>query len=106
MHTPLAFFGFVHPLTEHSVPLMDNRVSQKQPKLKRAYTFAWLAWIALFGVIEWKAIATKEPGASLSSHIWKLMGKREYQKQGAYLVWRIAVGGLLGWLIFHFFGKA
>jgi hypothetical protein len=68
------------------------------------YTWLWAAWIAMFGVIEWKAIANKDKGDTLSEHVWKLIGKRDYQKQGLWLLWRIGVGGLLVWLIAHFFG--
>lgn len=74
--------------------------------MKKAYTWAWAIWILLFGVIEWSALKNKEPGDTLSEHVWKLIGKREYQKQGAYLVWRGVIGGLLVWLMAHFFGSA
>jgi hypothetical protein len=74
--------------------------------LNKRYTWLWAIWIALFGVIEWRAIKDKRPGDTLSEHVWKLIGKREYQKQGAWLLWRIGLGGLLVWLIAHFFGGA
>ena len=70
------------------------------------YSWLWGLWILLFGVIEWKAITNKKDGDTLSEHVWKLMGKREYQKQGLWLLWRIIVGGGLIWLILHFFGSA
>ena len=75
-------------------------------KLKEKYTWLWIAWIAMFGIIEWRAIANKEPGDTLSEHVWKVMGKREYQKQAGWLVWRMVIGGGLVWAIFHFFGNA
>ena len=70
------------------------------------YSWWWGLWVIMFGVIEWKALANKEEGDTLSEHVWKLMGKREYQKQGLWLLWRIGIGGLLVWLMAHFFGSA
>ena len=32
---------------------------------------AWLLWLAMFGVIEGAAILRKEPGDTLSEHVWK-----------------------------------
>ena len=70
------------------------------------YGWLWGVWIMAFGIIEWKAISNKEPGDTLSEHVWKLMGSRRYQKQGLWMLWRIGMGGLLLWLGFHFFGSA
>jgi hypothetical protein len=60
----------------------------------------------MFGVIEYKAIKDKRKGDTLSDHIWFLIGKRGYAKTGGSLLFRIGLAGLLGWLGFHFFGKA
>ncbi|MGW0705099.1 hypothetical protein ACWD4G_03825 [Streptomyces sp. NPDC002643] len=35
------------------------------------FTVAWVAWIGLFVVIEGAALYLKEPGDTLSEHIWK-----------------------------------
>ncbi len=75
-------------------------------KLNKVYTYAWVAWIAMFGYIEWRAITNKEPGDTLSEHVWKVIGKREYQKQGGWLLWRITIGGGLIWVFLHFFANA
>lgn len=35
------------------------------------YTFAWLLWGAMFVAIEYPAITNKQPGDTLSEHIWR-----------------------------------
>lgn len=41
------------------------------------WTWAWLAWLSLFLVIELPAAMNKTPGDTLSEHIWKFIGKDE-----------------------------
>jgi hypothetical protein len=35
------------------------------------YTIAWLAWLGAFCVIEGKALFNKQPGDTLSEHVWR-----------------------------------
>lgn len=70
-------------------------------KLNSKYTIAWVLWILAFGVIEYKAIADKSEGDTLSEHVRKLIGTGG--KRGAInWVFRGGVLGLLLWLIPHF----
>lgn len=36
-----------------------------------AYTWTWAAWIAAFAVIETMALRSKQPGDTLSEHVWR-----------------------------------
>jgi hypothetical protein len=74
-------------------------------KLNSRYTWLWVLWALMFGVIEYKAIKDKRKGDTLSEHVWKLIGKRGYAKTGTSVVFRVGIGGLLVWLIGHFFGS-
>ena len=66
------------------------------------YSLLWLAWIALFGVIEGAAIINKQKGDTLSEHVWWLFSVSD--KSNWYLARRTALGGFLAWLVAHFMG--
>jgi hypothetical protein len=74
------------------------------------FTAAWVAWIAAFGVIEGIALYRKQPGDTLSEHVWKWFGTRrdvEYhgkgeQPSGLLRLRRFALLAFLAWLSIHF----
>ncbi len=71
--------------------------------LDGTYTMLWGIWIALFLAIEGAAIFNKQPGDTLSEHVWKWIGKKGYAKPSGWKWRRIALGGFLAWLVAHFF---
>jgi len=72
-------------------------------KLNSKYTKLWIIWILAFGVIEYSALQDKDEGATLSSHIWKLIGTNTPGRNWENWVARIGLGGLILWAIPHFF---
>lgn len=74
------------------------------------WTWAWLAWLAAFGVIEGKALANKRDGDTLSEHVWKWFGTARKAADGSEAGqptgWvRLRRFGLLAgvcWLLAHF----
>ena len=71
--------------------------------LDGTYTMLWAIWGLLFIAIEGAAIANKQPGDTLSEHVWKWIGKKGYPKPNGYKMRRGALGVFLLWLIWHFF---
>jgi hypothetical protein len=64
------------------------------------YTFAWLVWLGLFGVIEGFALMRKEKGDTLSEHIWSW-----FSVKGKGSMWRLrrfSLLAFLAWLVAHF----
>lgn len=60
-----------------------------------SWTWAWLAWGVVFGVIEFNALRSDRPNeTTLSGHVWRF---RDTVPFG-----RWALGGFLSWLVFHF----
>ena len=74
-------------------------------QLNKKYTWLWIVWVLMFGVIEYSAIKDKRKGDTLSDHVWHLMGKRGYAKSGLSWLFRGLVGIGLIWLGGHFFGS-
>lgn len=70
------------------------------------YSWLWVVWALLFGVIEYKAIANKKEGDTLSEHVWKLIGTDTPGRNWHHWLFRGALGVGLGWLIVHFFTGA
>ncbi|AFU62247.1 hypothetical protein TG1_53 [Streptomyces phage TG1] len=69
------------------------------------YTWAWLAWIAAFGVVEGRALFNKTPGDTLSEHVWKWFAT-EAGSTGKPSGWvrmrRFTLAAFLAWLSLHF----
>ncbi|MCI0689853.1 MAG: hypothetical protein L0Y54_21825 [Sporichthyaceae bacterium] len=63
------------------------------------FTIAWLLWVGFFGAIEGAALANKQPGDTLSEHLW-----RWFAITGKPAGWRarraVLVAGL-AWLVAH-----
>lgn len=64
----------------------------------------WLIFVLFFAAVEGQAIANKEPGDTLSEHVWKWIGKRGFPKPTWYKLRRGALFVFLVWLLAHFFG--
>lgn len=65
------------------------------------YTWLWIGWIALFGVIEGAALINKDKGDTLSEHIWKWFSVKEESSPKKTLR-MVSLGGFLTWLVIHF----
>ena len=63
------------------------------------YTWLWIGWLVLFGIIEGKALANKQPGDTFSEHIWRVFAV----SGGSRLVRlrRILLLLILSWLLVH-----
>jgi len=68
-----------------------------------SFTSLWVVWGVLFAAIEGAALANKEPGDTLSEHVWKWIGKKGYEKPKGYKWRRGALGVFFVWLIAHFY---
>ncbi len=64
-----------------------------------AYTVAWLLWGLLFAAIEGEAIFSKQPGATLSAHIWQWASLKN--KGRGWRARRFAALAILAWLCAH-----
>ena len=65
------------------------------------YSWGWTVWIAFFCVLEFIAIMWGPPGATLSEHVWKVIGTDADSRSIATWVARGFVLALLAWLIPH-----
>ena len=65
--------------------------------MKKGYTWGWIAWFGMFGILEAAAWLDKDTGDTLSEHVWHWFGIDGDWSLGA-------VGLLLGsaWLGGHF----
>ena len=64
-----------------------------------SFTWAWIAWLGMFVVIEGWALIDKDPGDTLSEHIWKWFKIKEKPRQWTWR--RAALAGFLVWLLVH-----
>lgn len=58
------------------------------------FTWLWIAWGAAFLVIEGVALVNKQPGDTLSEHVW-----RWFRIKGKSPSWTAARFGLLAFLV-------
>lgn len=72
------------------------------PELNDVYSYAWYAWGALFVVIEGLALKNKNPGDTLSEHIWNIF-KVDKETPWVLTPRKVALGGFMAWLATHFF---
>ncbi|WJN62782.1 hypothetical protein [Streptomyces phage phiScoe2] len=67
------------------------------------WTWAWLAWIAAFLVIEGKALFNKTEGDTLSEHVWKWFGTSKLEKPSGWVrLRRFTLLAFMAWLSVHF----
>jgi len=64
------------------------------------YTVAWIMWLVMFAVIEGAAIFHKDPGRTLSEHVWRWFSVKG--KPRGYKMRRFALLTFMGWLTTHF----
>lgn len=64
------------------------------------FTIAWIAWGLAFVAIEGKALANKQPGDTLSEHVWKWFDVRGKGKGWTFM--RFALAAFMVWLTGHF----
>ena len=69
--------------------------------MSAVFTTGWVIWLAGFVVLESIALARKEPGDTLSEHVWKWFRVKDYRPSP--LVWLARVPLLVGgvWLTGH-----
>lgn len=69
------------------------------------YTIAWLAWLGAFAVIEGKALFNKQPGDTLSEHVWRWFATgagTTSKPSGGVRARRFALLASMAWLTTHF----
>jgi hypothetical protein len=66
------------------------------------FSVAWLMWLAMFGVIEGVALVRKEPGDTLSEHMWRWFAVKD--KPNGWRARRSVLGVFLVWLTGHLLG--
>ena len=65
------------------------------------WTILWLVWLAGFLAIELPAVFNKQPGDTLSEHVWKWFSIKGKPK--GYKVRRLGFLVFWAWLTVHFF---
>jgi hypothetical protein len=65
-----------------------------------SYTILWIMWILAFLVIEGAAIFNKDPGDTLSEHVWKWFSVTD--KGIGWRIKRVILLAFMGWLTVHF----
>lgn len=68
--------------------------------LEHSYTWAWAIWIGMFAIIEGAALMRKEPGDTLSEHVWDWFDAGK--KPRGWTLRRIGLGAFMLWLTAHF----
>jgi hypothetical protein len=67
------------------------------------FTAAWVGWIAAFCVIEGVALYRKQPGDSLSEHVWKWFHtSKDIVPDRTTRLRRSLLVAFLAWLFAHF----
>jgi hypothetical protein len=68
------------------------------------WTAAWLGWLLMFLAIEAGALLNKQPGDTLSEHVWRWFSVK---RKGKGWRWRrAALATFLAWLLLHLTGIA
>lgn len=65
------------------------------------WTWLWLIWIAGFLAVELPAAFNKQPGDTLSEHVWKWFSIKNKSK--GYKARRLGFLAFWAWLTVHFF---
>lgn len=63
------------------------------------WTTAWLFWLAMFLVIEIPALLNKNPGDTLSEHVWNWFSI--LNKSEGWLWRRVVLAAFLLWMVWH-----
>lgn len=63
------------------------------------YSWLWIAWVAMFGIIETWAIVTKTNGGTLSEHLRRWCGV--YPLRGWRVIGASLIVGFCIWLPLH-----
>jgi hypothetical protein len=71
-----------------------------RPERRVTFTIAWLIWILQFVAIEGVALCNKQPGDTLSEHVWDWASIRG--KGAGWRARRFALLAFLCWLLLHF----
>lgn len=71
--------------------------------LRKKYTVMWLVWIMAFFAIEGAALKSDKMGDTLTEHVRDWIGTNNAKRTTMMWALRIGLGGLLAWLIPHFF---
>ena len=67
------------------------------------WTWAWIAWGAVFAVIEGMALFNSRPGDTLSEHAWAFLGIGEGRKRSGWTqLRRVLLLAFMAWLTAHF----
>lgn len=66
------------------------------------WTVLWLAWGAVFVLIEGAALTTRTPGATLSEHVWAWLLLRDRKHRGVSIALRVLLLAFMTWLTGHF----
>ncbi|HEX9565119.1 MAG TPA: hypothetical protein VF981_14145 [Gemmatimonadaceae bacterium] len=67
------------------------------------WTALWLAWIAMFAVIEWRAIVNDTKGDTLSEHFRRWF---RVDTHAGRTVWLVTSGVFFAWFVTHLWGGA
>lgn len=62
----------------------------------------WPTVLLIGGAVELVALASKEPGDTLSEHVWSWLKVGDPRPTGPYVLLRIATAGVCVWLAGHF----
>lgn len=66
-----------------------------------AWTARWLVWIALFFALEIPALLNKQPGQTLSEHVWAWFRVKDSRHTVITWLLRSVLLLFLIWLLFH-----
>ena len=66
------------------------------------YSWLWVAWVAMFCVVEYFAVTNNIAGDTLSENIWKLIGTGS-ERSGLNWFFRVGLAAGFAWLVPHFF---
>lgn len=65
------------------------------------FTLLWILWGGAFAAIEGAALLSREPGATLSEHIWAWFHVRDARPTRITWVLRGVLLAFLVWLVIH-----
>jgi len=70
------------------------------------WSWAWLAWLGMFALLEGVALVRKAPGDTLSEHVWRWFATSRSAGSGQPSGWvrfrRLVLLSGMVWLLVHF----
>lgn len=66
------------------------------------YSWLWIAWAAMFCIVEYFALTNGVPGDTLSEQVWMLIGTGS-ERSGLNWFFRVTLVAGFAWLVPHFF---